>query len=135
MRKHTINAAGTPSAIVMRYSFTNSSGSLCGGYVTRASEFQFGSLPQQFVVRYKNACTDKSTYVVWSYMTPIAWHTIDDDGNRTWTAPDHFYGSTTQRHQALVRQAIDRENDAAVQYGYAKSVIVTNCEPTLCEGK
>lgn len=42
------------------------------------------------------------TYVVYSYQTPIAWHT-DDLG---WTIPDTKYSVTTSNHQGVVRRAI-----------------------------
>lgn len=41
-------------------------------------------------------------YVVWSYHTPIAWLTIDDE----WIVPDIRYSMTTSQHQSLVRSAL-----------------------------
>ena len=40
-------------------------------------------------------------YVVYSYKTPIAWHTPDG-----WVYPSHTYSVSTTRHQGVVRQAI-----------------------------
>jgi hypothetical protein len=42
-------------------------------------------------------------YVVYSYSTPIAWHTP-----KGWTIPDVKYSRTTSRHQGVVRRAVAR---------------------------
>lgn len=44
-------------------------------------------------------------FVVWSYGTPIAWHT----GNG-WRMPDRRYSVTTSRHQSQVRRGISGAN-------------------------
>jgi hypothetical protein len=41
-------------------------------------------------------------YVIYSYATPIAWHT--SDGN--WVVPCVKYSNTTTRHQSLVTTAL-----------------------------
>jgi len=41
-------------------------------------------------------------YIVYSYATPIAWHTSD----RGWVVPDVKYSVSTTRHQSIVRKAV-----------------------------
>jgi len=43
-------------------------------------------------------------FVVYSYATPIAWHTIDGD----WTMPSTRYSVTTSCHQSAIRTAISQ---------------------------
>lgn len=44
---------------------------------------------------------DQPTYVVWSYLTPIAWWSPD----KGWVMPEEKYSLTTTQHQSQVRQA------------------------------
>lgn len=41
-------------------------------------------------------------YVVYSYKTPIAWHTTDGD----WIVVETRFSQTTTRHQSVVRRAV-----------------------------
>jgi hypothetical protein len=45
----------------------------------------------------------KIDYVVYSYQTPIGWHTTEG----VWTVPDTRYSVTTTNHQRTLRTAID----------------------------
>lgn len=69
-----------------------------------------GELPLEWKVRY---IKDRPDYVVYSYRTPIAWHTLGyvrKDGQswveEHWTLPDVKYSTTTSRHQGIVRTAL-----------------------------
>lgn len=44
-----------------------------------------------------------STYIVWSYETPIAWYNALEG---TWTMPDRKYSVTTSNHQGRIRTAL-----------------------------
>lgn len=46
--------------------------------------------------------SDDVDYIVWSYDTPIAWHTTDG-----WTFVDYSFSSTTSKHQARLLMALD----------------------------
>lgn len=45
-------------------------------------------------------------YVVWSYYTPIAWHTQKADVGM-WVYSDQHHSATTSRHQSIVRRALN----------------------------
>ena len=53
---------------------------------------------------------DQPTYVVFSYLTPIAWYYVSTDdgeeGQGKWRIPDTRYSQTTSRHQGMVRTAL-----------------------------
>lgn len=55
---------------------------------------------------------DQPDYIVYSYLTPIAWHYMarDDDrydGERhMWVIPEERYSNTTSRHQGFARTAL-----------------------------
>lgn len=66
-----------------------------------------GRLPSEWVQRIRNEQPD---YVVFSYGTPIAWHS-EKDG---WTKPPLKYSITTTRHQSLVFTAIDNPNGSSL---------------------
>jgi hypothetical protein len=51
-------------------------------------------------------------YAIYSYGTPIAWHTPTG-----WTVPDTKYSATTTGHQALVQAAIELDRPAAGYLG------------------
>jgi hypothetical protein len=46
------------------------------------------------------------SYVVYSYITPIAWYCLDET---RWYMPHVWYSPTTQRHQNIVVEAIPGE--------------------------
>lgn len=87
--------------ITYRRSFRNSTGTLTGEtYNTRErpfSCFDRGWLPNTYDVPLD------VDFVVFSYATPIAWHTPD----KGWTIPAVKYSpTTTRRHQPVVRSAL-----------------------------
>lgn len=53
------------------------------------------------------------TYAVISYSTPIAWFC---DDSATWFIVEERFSKTTQRHQALVRQAVLTGNPTPAPY-------------------
>lgn len=57
----------------------------------------YGHLPVKY--RYSAA---KADYVVYSYDTPIAWHTADEG----WVQPFVYYTPTTTKHQGKIRTAL-----------------------------
>lgn len=75
----------------------NSSG-LQGGY---------GRLDPEEFARFKEVETQVD-YVVYSYGTPIAWHTIDG-----WYVVEQKFSPTTSKHQTYVRRAIAQANEMA----------------------
>jgi hypothetical protein len=67
--------------------------------------YGFGYLPDEF----KNAFAadaNQIDYVVYSYRTPIAWHTTDG----RWTIPAVRYSASTSRQQNAVRRALSIED-------------------------
>jgi hypothetical protein len=58
--------------------------------------YPLGRLPGEH-----HASLKRADYVVYSYSTPIAWHT--EDG---WVMPDEKYSVTTSRHQSRIRTAL-----------------------------
>lgn len=48
-------------------------------------------------------------YIVWSYRTPIAWHSRNG-----WTMPHETYSVTTSKQQGRIRTAIDYLNNMVV---------------------
>lgn len=60
----------------------------------------FGRLPVEFRTSLRDL--PGPVYVVWSYATPIAWHT-DETG---WVVPETTYSRTTNDHQRIVRQSV-----------------------------
>lgn len=56
---------------------------------------------------------EAADYVVYSYSTPIAWHTLHEDGahNGCWTIPDVKYSVTTTAHQHKVMTALLAPSD------------------------
>jgi hypothetical protein len=54
------------------------------------------------VRKFYNSMRENIDYVVYSYATPIAWHTFGGQ----WFIPDAKYSVTTSRHQNIVRRAV-----------------------------
>lgn len=61
------------------------------------SGITYGQLPRQYWDDVTGA-----DYVVYSYLTPIAWHMP----NGQWVMPDVRYSVTTSKHQSKIRTAI-----------------------------
>lgn len=59
-----------------------------------------GRLPIDWAERFAEA-EDRIDYVVYSYYTPIAWHTPDG-----WTVPPVRYSPSTTRHQAVMAELV-----------------------------
>ena len=91
-------------AIAARKNFTTS-GSFYGRVLDPASEapgsYPTGILPDAWKVRFQ--ADPFIDYCVWSYDTPIAWHSELTGG---WTVPDVKYSLTTTKHQTIVRVAV-----------------------------
>lgn len=63
-----------------------------------------GRLPDDWRKEFFNSLTNKlTTYIVFSYGTPIAW--LEEDGY--WRIPQVSYSTTTSKHQFYTRKAID----------------------------
>lgn len=61
-----------------------------------------GRLPEPWASDLRRLVEDTvNVYVVYSYVTPIAWWSAPTD----WVIPSLTYSSTTSRHQAIVRKA------------------------------
>ena len=100
-RTSTRNAA---DLIAARQPFTTS-GALRGGPPANStmSTWDCGRLPGDHVSHLMcDLLTGHVVYIVYSYGTPIAWHTVDTG----WTVPDVRYSATTSRHQGEVRRAV-----------------------------
>jgi hypothetical protein len=93
--KHGAGRKNTIQAISDRKAF-KSGGALSGGTGTGYTGQLSGDALQRFYD--DRAYTD---YIVYSYATPIAWHTTDG-----WYMPSVKYSATTTNHQALTREAI-----------------------------
>ena len=120
-----VRVQGAPGAIAMRMEFTNSTGSISGGYATPRSAGDYGKLPIKYRGRYTLACRRPKTYIVRSEGTPIAWHTIDDnEGHHTWTIVPEIYTTTTAKHVALMQRAVKGENEHAALYGFTPARLV-----------
>jgi len=66
----------------------------------RADVAGTGQLPAEHVTALRAATAP--TYVVYSYRTPIAWHTV----GAGWTQPTERYSVTTSNHQGIVAGAV-----------------------------
>jgi len=60
--------------------------------------YEYGRLPQDFCDQLRS---DQPDYIVYSYGTPIAWHS-----NSGWFMPNCKYSVTTSKHQGYVRRAV-----------------------------
>lgn len=86
--------------IEAREDFQTHSGVLYGRNVIDARIIgPLGQLSHDAMVSLDKPTTD---YVVWSYSTPIAWHSVEDG----WHLVDGSYGPTTIRHQGIIRRVI-----------------------------
>jgi hypothetical protein len=83
--------------IVDRVAFT---GNNLYGVLTRYDEVVhlIGQLPIEFEQQLK---LDKPDFIVYSYNTPIAWHS-----DKGWFIPEVKYSVTTSKHQNYVRRAV-----------------------------
>ena len=62
-----------------------------------------GDLSGDALAAYKSQVLSSSApYVVYSYRTPIAWHTPENG----WTIPAARYSNTTSNHQSNIRTAV-----------------------------
>ena len=61
--------------------------------------YEMGRIPQEFGHQLK---TDQPDYIVYSYGTPIAWHS-----GKGWFIPNIKYSVTTSKHQNYVRRAVN----------------------------
>lgn len=76
-------------------------GSLRGERTSYADSM--GYLPSEYVAKLQNDETKGYlSYIVYSYNTPIAWHSLKDG----WHIPDTSYSVTTSKHQNRVRVAM-----------------------------
>lgn len=69
-------------------------------------------LPQEWVDRFRadligDGIHPTMDYIVYSYQTPIAWHTPGTG----WTVPDVTYSPTTSGHQRIIRTAVRHLSD------------------------
>jgi hypothetical protein len=63
---------------------------------------------------------ERPDYAVWSYDTPIAWHTADGK----WRVPDVTYSLTTTQHQHGIKQAVELITDGAYVTGPRISLMI-----------
>ena len=84
--------------IASRVGFT---GNNLYGFVTSygSTVYEYGMLPQYLHDQLKS---DQPDYIVYSYGTPIAWHS-----DKGWFIPNIKYSVTTSKHQNYVRRAVN----------------------------
>jgi hypothetical protein len=93
------------NGIAAREPFKTSSGSVSGRVFALDGDRPSGSLGQLRLAVLSGAervSLGLATFVVYSYQTPIAWHS-DTYG---WTAPALHYSPTTSNHQHVVEMGI-----------------------------
>ena len=90
-------------------------GSLRGAFATVGNASQLGRLPDEWRAVWSDAVKsatnkhgDNPMFAVWSYGTPIAWHTVTDG----WVVPDVRYSVTTSKHQGQARVAAANSPDS-----------------------
>lgn len=79
-----------------RTEFTHAN--MSGKWVTGASDVTWGRLPAGPKTDMINLLKDRDLYVVYSYLTPIAY-----GWTQSLTIPDVTYSPTTSGHQSIVR--------------------------------
>lgn len=97
MAIHHANAERIREAIHFREPFAIAS--MKGEGRNGGDSYQYislGQLPSEHWESVKRA-----TYVVYSYLTPIAWF-VDDE----WVVPATYYSNTTSNHQGIARVGI-----------------------------
>jgi hypothetical protein len=60
--------------------------------------YDTGRLPDEYEQQLR---LDRPSYIVYSYGTPIAWHS-----DKGWFIPEVKYSVTTSKHQGYVRRAV-----------------------------
>lgn len=80
--------------------FRNRTGSLKG---TRGSTRDLGWLERHAQAGEIRELLSRAVYVVWSYDTPIAFVSEDEDGDRTAYYVDDYHSVTTSHHQTIAR--------------------------------
>jgi hypothetical protein len=99
MTTKRVSNRAAQTCIANREDFVNSTGSF-RGEVVNGAPFWTGRLPDGWVDWLRGA--KGVDYIVYSYATPIAWHS--EDG---WTVPNVKYSMTTStKHQPNVRSAV-----------------------------
>jgi hypothetical protein len=88
------------NAIAACRPFRNSTGSMEG---TRGSTRTLGWLEQHTEARRIRDLLSRAVYVVWSYGTPIAFVSEDEEGERTAYYVDESHSVTTSHHQTIAR--------------------------------
>ena len=73
------------------------------------AHYQTGALDKENCERYLADTKAGIDYLVYSYSTPIAWHTAEG-----WYVVEQKFSVTTSKHQNYVRQAIAEANEMAV---------------------
>lgn len=71
-----------------------------GEAIRGGQRFATGQLPVPARDHFLND-SDDVDFIVWSYATPIAWHTTDG-----WTFVDYVFSATTSKHQARLLMAL-----------------------------
>jgi hypothetical protein len=105
MKRLTTRGRETAEAIRDREPFTTS-----GALWAVPGDHGTGRLPEPWLAQYNAAWLARELdYVVYSYATPIAWHTAAG-----WTFPDVKYSPTTSHHQGVLYAAKNwqREQEA-----------------------
>ncbi len=97
MRKLRVNGSWMDfrACLARRESFTTH-GALRG--VSQPASVTLGRLPREY-----HTSALRADYVVYSYVTPIAWHGPDG-----WTVPDTRYSVTTSKHQGRIATAVSQ---------------------------
>jgi hypothetical protein len=75
-------------------------GQMIGKPVANGYGYYTGHMPQYLKDKFF-AQAHVIDYIVWSYDTPIAWHT-----NTGWELPEYTYSATTTKHQGKINVAL-----------------------------
>ncbi len=67
-----------------------------------------GKLDNEETARYNEAVSNGADYFVYSYRTPIAWHTLEG-----WYVVEQKFSRTTSTHQNYVRRGIAESLEGA----------------------
>lgn len=97
------NRREAENAIASCRPFRNSTGSMKG---TRGSTRTLGWLEGHADARHIRELLSRAVYVVWSYETPIAFVSEDEEGNRTAYYVDETHTATTSNHQGIARMGM-----------------------------
>lgn len=99
MKRHTTRDGWWEFVPTLRNREEFKTGGALWGQVPFPNNVARGQLPREYW-----DASNEAVYVVYSYVTPIAWENADG----SWTTPVVKYSVTTSRHQSKIFTAVDR---------------------------